>query len=116
MTGMQTETAHGTVRLPHEQSAWRSVQIRRSLKEVKDAWAKANLPGSAEFAPAPGDRGVNVSVELSEEADDQVEHALAPYDGQNIAERLETALRAFKAVLETGEVATTAGQPSGRRD
>ena len=116
MTGMQTEASQGTARLPRENTIWRAVQIRKSLEDVKAAWTAQNLPGSPEFETAPADRGVNVSVELDENPDDQVEHLLAAYEGKNTTERLESALRAFKARLETGEVATTAGQSSGRRD
>lgn len=36
-----------------------------------------------------------------------MQHRLAPYEGESIDERLESALRALKARIETGEVATT---------
>ena len=110
------QTSSGTVRLPSEDAVWRAVRIRKPLAEIEAAWSAAALPGTPELNEAAGDRGVDLSVTLAKDAGPQTEHLLSPYEGEHLAERLESALRAFKARMETGEVATTTGQPSGRSE
>lgn len=115
MTSTQIESPHGTARLPQEGVAWRAVRIRRAKSEIERAWAEQGIPGSPSYREIAGGRGIEVSVELPDEDDHNVDHRLAPYEGKSRAERLESALRAFKARLEAGEVATVLGQPSGAR-
>jgi len=72
--------------------------------------------GVVRFEPAPGDRGTVVRI---------VAHyqPLMTFSGKQFARvlhsnpdaRVREDLRRFKQLLETGEVATTAGQPSGPR-
>ncbi len=112
----ELDNTHGTVSLPPETAARRSVRILRTLAEVNSAWSKAELPGTAEIVAAPEGRGTDVTVELDKDAGKKAEHALSPYEGGDIDQRLESALRDFKAKLETGEVATIEGQSSGRND
>ena len=116
MTGTQYETAHGTVRLPDDDTAWRSMRIRAPREAVEAAWNESGIPGSATFANAPGDRGIDLSVEVPKKDNDDAEHRLSPYAGKSLDEQLESALWNLKALIETGEVATTQGQSSGRRD
>jgi uncharacterized membrane protein len=83
----------------------------RSLPNANVAHA-----GVVRFEPAPGDRGTVVRI---------VAHyqPLMTTTGRRFARFLHSSpdawvredLRRFKQLLETGEVATTAGQPSGRR-
>lgn len=114
MAVRQTDDTHGTVRIPPDDLASRSVRISRPLSEVKSAWSSARIPGSPEFGAAPEGRGTDVTVELDKDAGDDAEHALSPYEGGDIDQKLESALRDFKAKLETGEIATIEGQSSGR--
>lgn len=79
--------------------------------------ADATVPneGALRFAPAPGDRGTAVTLSVSF---DPPGGAL----GTAALERLDvvpdalagTALRRFKSLVETGEVPTTAANPSAR--
>jgi uncharacterized membrane protein len=90
--------------VPGEVVAWRS----------RDDGGLANA-GSVRFTPAPGDEGTEVKVELRYEPPRA--RALAWFaklvrkdPGSFVAE----ALRRFKALMEAGEIPTTAGQPVGR--
>ena len=116
MTGTQYETPHGTVRLPDEDVAWRTMRIRAPRDVIEAAWNESGIPGSATFAEAPGDRGIDVSVEVPKKHNDDAQRRLAPYEGKSLDEQLESALWTLKARVETGEVATTQGQSSGQRD
>ena len=73
--------------------------------------------GSVEFRDAPGDFGTEVTVRvLFEPLGDQVGDALAQLltSGPKLA--LAKALRRFKSLVETGEIPSTARNPSARRD
>ena len=114
MTGTAIGTTHGTVRLPDENVAWRTMRIRATREQIKTALKNAMIPGEVTLKEAPGDRGIDVSVELQKEDNKEAEHRLSPYEGGSVDEQLESALWTLKAKLETGEVATTEGQSSGR--
>jgi hypothetical protein len=92
------------------------MRIRAPREAIEAAWNESGIPGSATFTDAPGDRGTDISVELPKKDNDDAEHRLSPYEGKSLDEQLESALWTLKAKVETGEVATTEGQPSGRRD
>jgi hypothetical protein len=116
MTSTELLSPHGTARLPVEGVVSRAMQIFKTVAEVNRAWDSAGLPGTAEVTPAPGGRGAVLRVELPEDGDSSYEHQLSPYEGKTTSQQLESALRALKGKLETGEVATVEGQPSGRRE
>ena len=116
MTATHFETTHGTARLRQEDVAWRTMRIRAPRAKIEAAWTAAGIPGSPTFIEAPAGRGIDLSVELPKKDNDDAEHRLSPYEGGSLDERLESALWNLKATVETGEIATTAGQPSGRRD
>ncbi len=81
------------------------------------------LPGSdiehagvVRFAPAIGARGTRVEVELHARAPlGNTGARLASLFGEAPSQQIDEDLRRFKQLIETGEVATTIGQPSGRR-
>ncbi len=116
MAVSELDNTHGTVSLPAEKTARRSVRILKPLAHVNKAWDSARLPGTPEIVAAPEGRGTDVTVELDKDAGKDAEHALASYEGGDIDQRLESALRDFKAKLETGEIATIEGQSSGRKN
>lgn len=72
--------------------------------------------GTVLFQPRPGDRGtmVRVAMEWRPPAG-AVGEALARLFMASPAQQLKEDLRRMKALLETGEVPTTEGQPAGRR-
>jgi uncharacterized membrane protein len=71
--------------------------------------------GSVRFEPATGDGGTTVRVTLRyDPPGGAIGAAVARLFGENPEQQIEEDLRRFKQVMETGEVSTTTGQPSGR--
>jgi hypothetical protein len=104
---------HGTAQIPGDDVISRSMQIFKTVAEVNRAWEGSGLPGDAEVKAAPGNRGAVLRVELRKDEKSSYESALSQYEGKSVSQRLESALRTIKGKLETGEVATTKGQPAG---
>ena len=82
-----------------------------------------SLPGSlvesmgrVEFTDAPGGRGtiVHVSMQYNPPAG-SLGAAFAKLFGEEPGTQIKEDLRHFKQIMETGEIPTVAGQPSGRR-
>ncbi len=72
--------------------------------------------GSVRFKPAVGGRGTEVRVRLQYEPPlGRVGSAVAWMFGQEPNQTIQEDLRRFKQLMETGEVATTEGQPRGRQ-
>ncbi len=72
--------------------------------------------GSVEFRPAPGDRGTEVQVRLLwRPPAGKFGAGIARLFGEHPERQIREDLRRFKMLIETGEIATTVGQPSGRR-
>lgn len=89
---------------PGELIAWRS----RDGADVPNA-------GSVRFRPAPGDEGTEVLIEMRYEPPaGRVGALLARLTGKEPGQQVAAALRRFKALMEAGEIPTTAGQPVGR--
>jgi uncharacterized membrane protein len=88
---------------PNELIAWRSLEG----SEVDNA-------GSVRFEPAPGHRGTIVKVEMKYNPPGGVIGAgFAKLLGQSPDKQIRLDLLRLKQVLETGEIATTEGQPAG---
>jgi uncharacterized membrane protein len=88
---------------PHVKIAWRSL-----------LGADLDITGSVEFRPGP--RGTQVKVYLRYEPPAGIiGKAVAMLFGEDPSIQVEQDLRRFKQLMETGEVITTEGQPSGRR-
>lgn len=95
--------------LTHEEEnsrlAWRSVP-GSELKHV----------GAVEFASLGGQRGTRVAVEIEIQVPgSRLRKNIVRMLGELPEQRLAQDLREFKQLMETGEIATTEGQPSGRR-
>ncbi len=92
--------------IPNELIAWRSVDG----SEVRNA-------GSVHFDRAPDGRGTRVKVELEYEPPaGKLGAAVAKLFGKEPSQMIYTDLRHLKELMETGEVATTEGQPHGSRN
>ncbi len=88
----------------NELIAWRSLEG----SDVDNA-------GSVRFEPAAGGRGTQVRVTLKYDPPGGViGAAIAKLFTENPEQQIEEDLRRLKQVMETGETATTSGQPSGR--
>jgi uncharacterized membrane protein len=71
--------------------------------------------GAVRFAPAPGGRGTEVTVELEyEPIAGSFGAMIAKLFGEEPAQQIEEDLRRFKQLMEAGEVPTTEGQPRGK--
>jgi len=74
-----------------------------------------NQAGAVRFEPAVGGRGTKVTLEVNYEAPlGALGVAVAKLIGQDPGSMTKENLRRFKQLMETGELATTNGQSSGR--
>jgi uncharacterized membrane protein len=90
---------------PGEMLAWHSVE-----------GADVDNGGTVRFEPAPGGRGTLVRVEMQYKPPGGKAGALvAKLFGENPSQQMDGDLRRFKQLIETGEITTTEGQPSGER-
>jgi uncharacterized membrane protein len=95
--------AHIENDIPNKRLAWRSL-------EGSEVWHT----GSVDFEPAPADRGTIIRVQMDYGHSFRVLGAIATLMGKDPEQMIRKELRRFKQVMETGEVITTEGQPSGR--
>jgi uncharacterized membrane protein len=90
---------------PGRYLAWRSLEG----SEVDNA-------GTVRFEPAPGGRGTIVRVTMRYSPPGGVAGAMvAKMFGEEPSQQIDEDLRRFKWMIETGEIPTTIGQPSGLR-
>jgi uncharacterized membrane protein len=76
--------------------------------------ATVSNAGSVRFAPAPGNRGTEVTVELRyEPPGGTFAAAAAALTGEHPRQQVRDDLRRFKQVLETGTVVVSEGSPEG---
>ena len=100
-------------------SASSAITIRRSQEEIAARWGESEPPLSDEetqvsYSPAPGDRGTEVRVRLDKSAPaGALGQKVAAVIGIDPQRQLDDALRRFKQLLETGEVARSEGSPAG---
>jgi uncharacterized membrane protein len=72
--------------------------------------------GSVHFSQLPGDRGTEIRVVLRyDPPGGKLGAAFAKMFGEEPSMQIYDDLRRFKGLIETGEIATTQGQPSGDR-
>ena len=90
---------------PQQMIAWRAVP-ESPIKTEGAIW----------FEPLPKDRGTRVVLDMHFQAPGAVlTDMLGKLTGDAPSQQVYEALRRFKQIMETGEVATTLGQTSGRR-
>ena len=91
--------------VPHELIGWRSIEGSR----IDNA-------GSVHFTSLPDGRGTEVKVVLRYDPPAGILGAtVSKILGEDPATNVQEDLRRLKMLLETGEIATTEGQPSGRK-
>jgi uncharacterized membrane protein len=87
---------------PNELIGWRSLEGSEFMNT-----------GSVRFQKAPGDRGTELHLSLAYTPPaGPLGQALAKFTGKDPTWLLKTQLLRFKQLMETGEIATTDGQPS----
>ncbi|MBH8566214.1 cyclase [Nostoc sp. CENA67] len=78
--------------------------------------ADVDNSGFVRFQKAPGDRGTEVKVVLEYNLPGgALAAAVAKLFGEEPEQQIGDDLRRFKMLMEAGEIATTEGQPTGRR-
>lgn len=98
--------AEVTIDQPGKLIAWRSVE-----------GSQVDNAGTVTFESAPGGRGTIVRVQLQYSPPGGKAGALlAKLFREEPSQQIDEDLRNFKRIMETGEIPTTVGQPSGRRD
>ncbi len=76
--------------------------------------ADVDNSGFVRFKPAPGNRGTEVKVVIEyAPPGGAVTAAIAKLFGEEPEQQIGDDLRRFKMIMETGEIATTQGQPKG---
>lgn len=90
--------------IPNELIGWRSTE-----------GSQVDNAGSVHFTPAPGNRGTEVKVVLRYDPPAGVVGAtVSKLLGEDPAMNVQEDLRRLKRLIETGEIPTTEGQPTGR--
>ncbi len=104
--GRQVEwTAELASDIPSQQLGWRTL-----------ADAEIDHAGVVRFAPGIGGRGTRVQIDLSYRAPlGRTGAQIAKLLGEEPSQQIEEDLRRFKQLIETGEIPTTVGQPTGQR-
>ncbi|HEX6158543.1 MAG TPA: SRPBCC family protein [Thermoanaerobaculia bacterium] len=91
--------------VPNELIGWRSIE-----------GSQVDNAGSVHFTPAAGGRGTEVKVVLRYDPPaGKVGAKISKILGEDPAMNVQEDLRRLKMLLETGEIATTEGQSSGRK-
>lgn len=114
--------SHWIVRAPAGQKIQWDAEIINEIPNRLIGWrslANADVPnaGSVHFDPAPDGRGTIVQVEIEYQPPiARVGDAVAKLLGQDAGQLVRENLKRFKALMETGEMATIPGQPQGSRD
>lgn len=119
-----TEQGEGVSHWVAKAPAGTTVAWDAKITEERDgeliAWRSldgAQIPNTGEvrFVEAPAGRGTEVHVQLSYDPPaGAVGAAFAKLFGEEPDQQVREDLRRFKRVMETGEIPTTEGQPSGR--
>jgi uncharacterized membrane protein len=91
--------------IPNELIGWRSIE-----------GSQVDNAGSVHFTPASGGRGTEVKVVLRYDPPAGVMGArISKILGEDPALNVQEDLRRLKRLIETGEIPTTEGQPTGRK-
>jgi uncharacterized membrane protein len=111
--------SHWTTKAPAGMTAEWDAQIINEKENELIAWrslegATIQNAGSVQFKQASGGTIVKVEVNYSAPAG-TVGVAIAKLFGEEPALQIAEDLRHFKQLMETGEIASTAGQPSGKQ-
>jgi uncharacterized membrane protein len=111
---------HWKSRGPGETEVEWEAEVTRDISNQAIEWrtlpgADLDHKGSVQFEPAPGGRGTIVRVEMQYRAPAGKPGAIiTKLLGKSPEHQISADLLRFKQFLETGEIATTRGQPAGR--
>jgi uncharacterized membrane protein len=108
-------------KMPRDREMEWEVEVTEERDNELIAWQSVSGPiemmGKVRFQEAPPGRGteVHLTLELTPPGGVIGEKIAGLFD-EVTAETLQNEIRRFRQLVETGEVATTDGQPSGRAD
>lgn len=111
--------SHWVVNAPLDQSVEWDAVIVNDQPDRLIAWtsadnAEVDHSGFVRFQPATGDRGTEVKVVMEYELPGgAMAAAIAKLFGEAPEQQIGDDLSRFKQLMETGEIATTEGQPKG---
>jgi uncharacterized membrane protein len=111
--------SHWVVNAPLDQQIEWDAVIVDDQPDRLIAWtstddAEVNHSGFVRFQPAAGDRGTEVKVVMEYELPGgAMTAAIAKLFGEEPKQQIGDDLSRFKQLMETGEIATTEGQPKG---
>jgi uncharacterized membrane protein len=114
------KSSHWVAKAPAGTSVEWDAEVYNSKDNEMIAWrtlenADVASAGSVHFEPAAGGRGTVVRVVLKYDPPaGKLGAFVARLFGENPEQQIDEDLRRFKQLIETGEVATNEGQPSGR--
>ena len=120
VTELDGKRSHWVVRAPGGRTVEWDAEIVEEIPGKSLHWRTVGEPdirhgGQVEFRPATGGRGTVAEIHLSYEAPaGSAGAALAKLFGEEPEVQVREDLRRFKRLIETGEIPTTEGQPSGR--
>lgn len=119
VTDLGEGTSHWVVKAPLGRTVEWDAETMVDRENRAIAWrsiGEAEVPnvGAVNFHEAPGGRGTEVRVRIEYNPPfGPIGATFAKLFGEEPSQQVEDDLRRFKQVLETGETATTAGQPRG---
>jgi uncharacterized membrane protein len=112
--------SHWVASAPMNNTVEWNAEITDEQEDKHIAWrstGETSVPntGSVQFTPAPEGRGTQVLVQIRYEPQaGLLGKAYLSLFGEEPSQQIAEDLRRFKALMETGEIATTTGQPKGR--
>ena len=122
VTELDEKRSHWVVRGPGDRTVEWDAEIVEEVPGRSIHWRTIGEPdvrhgGQVEFHPASGNRGTVAVIHLAYEAPAGRPARRSPKSSAKTRKRkMREDLRRFKRLLETGEIPTTEGQPSGRDD
>ena len=92
-----------------------AITINRPRDEVERAWQSSDYrtDGGVSFRDAPGGRGTEIHVDLSDVAPGKLASAVKKVRGSDPIAKAKDDLRRFKQQVETGVIAVSEGSPEG---
>ncbi|MUL36789.1 SRPBCC family protein [Gloeocapsopsis dulcis] len=120
VTVIDSKKSHWVAKAPLDTNVEWDAEIIQERENELIAWASAEdadieNSGFVRFKPAPDNRGTEVKVVLEyNPPGGAIASAVAKLFGEEPEQQIGDDLRRFKQLMETGEIATTEGQSSGR--
>jgi uncharacterized membrane protein len=120
VTDLGNDRSHWVAKAPAGKTVEWDAEVYNEKENELIAWrslegADVDNAGSVRFEPAPEGRGTVVRVTLKYDPPaGKLGSLVAKLWGEEPSQQIEEDLRRFKQVMETGEISTTEGQPSGR--